>query len=447
MATKSDLQRAFEALRQKQVPYNRFWLYYDGDQPLIYNSNRLKELFDKITARFTMNWCAVVVDSVTERIDLKGFTIEGDETATEAVERLWLRTEMNLDSDDAHKAAIVTGEAFVIAQKVDEEVQAFYNDPRLCVIFYDPENPRKKQFAAKWWNDEQADRIRLTLYYPDRFEYYVSTKTCKSVDSWKHFIAAETPQEANPTGEIPVFHLRRERRRISSELDSVLVIQDAINKLFADMMVQAEFSAFKQRFIISNADTSQLKNAPNEVWEIPQTGKDDHHPVQVGQFEADELSNFHETIDKLATTIAIITRTPKHYVMKQVGDPSGEALITMESPLVKKCYSYIERFSPVWADLVRYMTKLAGVEIAIEKITPIYEKCETVQPKTQAEIRQTNVNAGIPLKTQLRDEGWSEKQLDELEQDRSEEQKSRMNEKAQTTELALKAFDRGGPVE
>jgi adenylate cyclase len=45
------------------------------------------------------------------------------------------------------------------------------------------------------------------------------------------------------------------------------------------------------------------------------------------------LANALTAIDKMASTIAIITRTPKHYFYSQGGDPSSEALIAMEAPL------------------------------------------------------------------------------------------------------------------
>ena len=47
----------------------------------------------------------------------------------------------------------------------------------------------------------------------------------------------------------------------------MIPLQNAINKLVTDLMVAAEYGAFMQRWIISNADTSSLKNAPNEIWE------------------------------------------------------------------------------------------------------------------------------------------------------------------------------------
>ena len=41
MATETDLTRAYAALAAKSSTYEALWQYYDGDQPLVYSSNRL----------------------------------------------------------------------------------------------------------------------------------------------------------------------------------------------------------------------------------------------------------------------------------------------------------------------------------------------------------------------------------------------------------------------
>src|SRR5690606_26990663 len=151
----------------------------------------------------------------------------------------------------------------------------------------------------------------------------------------------------NPFGEVPVFHFRRDRRRISSELDNVLEPQDAINKLFADMMVAAEFGAFKQRWIISNADNTDIKNAPNKIWDIPASAPGEQ-PTQVGEFGETDLGNFLEAMDRISGYVGAISRTPKHYFFGLGGDPSGEALIALEAPLNKKAERYVALFSATW---------------------------------------------------------------------------------------------------
>jgi len=130
--------------------------------------------------------------------------------------------------------------------------------------------------------------------------------------------------------------------------------------------------------------------------------------TQVGQFEAAKLSNYIESIDNLATAISSITRTPKHYFFSIGSNLSGEALIAMEAPLNKKAQDRIDRFSPVWKQAAAFMLKLAGKPVDPKMIDVRFDKPETIQPRTTAETRQMNVNAGMPLVTVLREEGKDE---------------------------------------
>lgn len=412
----TDLELALKALTGKQADYDKFYAYYDGDQPLVYNAEKLREMFNGIDAKFTENWCGVVVDSALDRISLEGFSVADNEAATTRLNQLFAATELVLDADDAHRASLVTGEAFVIVWKDDDGLQAFYNDPRQCHVFYEPDNPRVKRVAAKWWKDEDSHRL-INLYYPDRIEYYRSQQPVKHAERVKPDAFTLENEADNPFGIVPVFHLRRDRAKIVSELKNIIEPQNSLNKLVSDMMIAAEFGAFPQRYAISQVDIrGKLKNSPNEIWTIP-ASDGEGQATSVGEFGAAELSRYITAIDQRANTIAVISRTPKHYFFTQSGTPSGEALIVQESPLNKKVKRYVDRFAPVWRKVARFMLELDGITVDEMSIEPMFVAVETVQPRTQAEIRQINVNAGLPLITVLKMEGWSKKDINEMLKD------------------------------
>lgn len=439
----TDLDRALMALKEKQSPFNRFWAYYDGNAPVIYTASRLREIFGNLDATWRENWCKVVVDSVYERLNIAGVSLADDDAAAARLAELWSQTELDVDSDDVHLASLVCGESFVIAQKLDDQtgVEAYYNDPRLCWVYYDPERPKRKLYAAKWWLTEGRFR-RVNLYYADRTEQYVSKSPEKS-DAQEYKAAAFMPAGENipnATGIVPVFHFRRERRAIKSELLDAIEIQNALNKLFSDMMVSSEYAAARQRYIVSNAESLGSFKGTDAVWNIP-AGDRDQEPTQVGEFEAAELKRFIEAMDKLVSDLAVITRTPKHFFFGQSGDPSGESLIAMEAPLVAKCKNYIQRFEPIWRDLLAYLMLLDGAPVDPKAIEVQFDSPETVQPKARAETRESSVRAGIPLPIVLkRDEGWSEEEIAELESEREKDRRAALQERSA---IANSLFDRG----
>ncbi len=443
----TDLQRAFDTLTAKSAVFTKLWAYYEGNQPLVYTNDRLREVFQYINARFSENWCAVVIDSERERIRLKEFSLpqmeqaapeplmpgelanvpqeQPQQSAENPIERrlndLFRDTELNLDADDVHLAALVCGESYVFAWKDEAGVEAYYHDPRMAHVFYDPEHPRQKLFAAKWWVGEDDERRYLNLYYADRIEYYASTQKAFAFSTWKGLKEAKPPED-NPFNKVPVFHFRTDRRKTTSRLDNVIEPQNVINKLLSDMMVAAEFGAFRQRYVISAAGIQTLKNAPNEIWDLP-AGDGPGQQTSAGEFSATDLSNYLGAMDKTSTAIGVISRTPKHYFYAQGGDPSGEALIAMESPLNKKAQSAIDRFAPTWAELASFLLELDGTEgVQKSDITPIYDEPATVQPRTEAEIRQMDVATGIPLITTLRRSGWTESEIEQMQEDKADAQ-------------------------
>jgi hypothetical protein len=436
MAT--DLERAFAALKAKETVYTRYFEYYDGEQPLVYTAARLAEVFKNLNAYFAENWCAVVIDSARDRINLREFQMRkpGLQTHMDAIYQF---SELSLESDEVHEAAMVTGEAFMIAWP-DEEGQpdAYYNDPRLCHVFYDAQYPRRKRFATKWWVEDD-ETLRLNLYYPDRLEYYRTTT--KEVTNPNAFQPIETAP--NPYGTIPVFHFRSGQRKVRSDLNNVIPVQNGINKLLTDMMVVAEYAAFPQRYVISNAEVrGKLKNAPNEVWDLP-AGDGMSQQTQAGQFAAANLDNYLKAIDNLATGISSITRTPKHYFFSVGSNLSGEALTAMESPLVKKAQDRIDRYVPEWQRLVAFMFAIENIQVNPLDIVPVFDQPETRQARTEAETRDLNVRAGMPLTTVLREEGWSESRIDQMLADKADEEKRRQSSLAQAMLDAQRRFDGG----
>ena len=448
----NDLELSLRTLAGKQEIYTKYWQYFQGDHPLIFNAEKLRNIFKDIDARFTENWCGVVVDSVLDRVQLTGFTVANNEALTKQLNALFLSTELNLDADDAHLAALVTGESFIIAWlNDDDEIEAFYNDPRQCHVFYMADNPRKKRLAAKWWNGDDGHRY-VTLYYPDRLEYYRTAKPVKAETQTKHgdYVLIDengdlTDQPAENTfSQIPVFHLRRERRKVRSELATIIEPQDSINKLVSDMMVAAEFGAFRQRYIISQVSViGKFTNSPDEIWGIP-AGDGEGEGTRVGEFSATDLDNYIKAIDQRVNTVAAISRTPKHFFFSQGGDPSGDALVTMEGPINKKASRYIARFAATWRKVAQFLLELSGSVVAEIDIEPNFVEPATIQPMIASQIRKTNIDAGIPLITQLKWEGWTAEEIDELQQDMDETTQRQQAGIGAALLNAQEQFSRGG---
>jgi hypothetical protein len=447
-----DLKEAFLAIKNKLPQYNLLYNYYKGIHPLKYSATRLKKAFERIDTYFSQNWVGVVIDSMLDRLVLKGFDVSDNDTADEVLEQIWKDYDIQLLSDDVHEAALVTGEAFVIAlndsDKEGKELpyDIYFNDPRMCYMGYEFDDPGTKRFAAKLYTDKDLYPC-MTLYYPDRFEYYKSTQKLKSrsdlLATWSHFIPdQELPTEINPYGEIPVFHFMS-MGRLGKKKDlgvSEISLQDAINKLLTDMLVSAEFNAFTQRIIISQADPGSLQNVAGANWWIP-AGDGKGQSTNVLELGNRPLDGFLNAIDKLAISLAIISRTPKHYFFQDNGEPSGAALNVMEAPLVKKVTKRQERLAVEWQRFAKFILQLEDVtDVKRSQISPVWDAVSTVQPLDAATITKTETDSGIPLVTSLRRRGWGKDEIQQMEDDKKDEKKS-MSGLAQDALDKLRAED------
>jgi len=336
---------------------------------------------------------------------------------TDRLQQIFEDHELIQDAYDIHRSASITRESFAIAWKnEDGEIEFNYNDPRLCHMFYKADNPKKQDFACKWYRDGEI--YRMILYYRDRLEYYVTNPNKNFVNgipsSAKMFMPdPDRPSADNPYAEIPVFHFFISRNS-KGDLYNIITLQDAVNKLFSDMMVAGEFAALKQRYVITSEDTSALKNAPNEIWQLPEGS-------QAGQFESTPLNIFLDPIDKIANSIAIISRTPKHYFYSAGAGISGEALLAMEAPLTKKVDQRKASFSATWKRIGQFLLKLEGIDYPLSDIETVWEPSTSVQPKTEADTVKVWVDSGVPLTTSLSWAGKTDEEIAAMEKDKAKE--------------------------
>lgn len=419
MSYLDDLKYALPELLKKRCEQAEYWQFYDGEIPPVYTTAALQKVFgNKIQVNFRLNWCAPVVDSMAERINLVGFDVADNEDARKQLNKIVSDLWLNVEADDVTKATIICGESFLIAGKNPDtqKLDVYYNDPRLCYAVYREDRPKELEFVLKLAQNRDQSWMAI-LYYEDVIVTW-RTETGKALEI-SNLTASSFYQESEEQhgySRIPVFHFRRSPRRLVSELENVKEPQKAINKIFVDMMIASDAASIGKRWVVSNAEDIQTSlSAGENVWVFPAADRDTEE-TKVGAFPTANLDGYQNTINQTVEHIAAITRTPKHLFFGSGGTPSGEALIAMEAPLVKKCEDFIERVTPAWADLGRFLLELEGVSVPAGAIVPQWQPCATVQPRTAADILKTQVDAGLPLSIVLKKElGWTDEEVSDVE--------------------------------
>jgi hypothetical protein len=306
------------------------------------------------------------------------------------------------------------------------------------VVRYDPLQPGRISFAAKAWLADD-ERGRLTLYYPDRLERYVTTNRQPGgiSDNPDEYLPFEDdpdgPVVVNPWGMVPVFHYPNRAsigRRGRAEHDHAIPLQDALNKSVLDGLVAGEFVSLPQRWAIG----LELEVDPvtgKDVVPIPGPGTLLHtssSEARFGQFDAADLRPIIAVSNDWRAEIARVTGTPPHRLML-LGDgpwPSGEALKTAEAPLVAKVEHRQEVWGTVWGQAMGLALRMAQNPVD-RPLRPIWKPARTESEVEKVTVAEAKLRAGVSRRQVLRELGYTEEEAEQIMREAREERQAAMD--------------------
>lgn len=373
----SDIKKAIDAIVDSRNHYLTAEAYYEGTNSEVFPNQRWYKLLTNAGSDFRFNFARTVVDSVLNRLEIANVFGTTD-SANEEINKIWETNDLVLDADEIHRRALVYGNAYAIVwTDVNGKTTIDYNSPLNTVVIYDDENPRIKRFGAKLWQseDSQGKKIaKLNMYYPNRIEKYAAFGEIENIVSAASFKLVETIE--NPWGEVPIFHFRTAKQYGRPEHADAFGPQDAINKLIVTHMTTVDYQGAPQRYALSGGGNSaefedfeddaavadnlgKLRNGPGELWYLKGVSK-------VGEFSPADHKVFTEPVRDFVRSMASITNTPLHYFEKTGNVPSGEALRTAESPLLKKVEDRQISFGNTWRDMFRFVLKVEGIDSDVQ---------------------------------------------------------------------------------
>lgn len=362
----TDIQTILDAFKKAEPLRTELVRYYDGDHRLSYATEKYQNTFAEIIRKMRDNLCPIVVDAPADRMEVINFA--GDQEDVESAVAatawaMWQRERMEITSNDVHKEALKTGYGYLIVWPDAESVVKFYvQDSRNCIVIED-EDSGEPLFAAKKWKTAE-EKIRLTIYYPDRIEKWITRNKDNNVEiKDKHFIPyqsdTEQSTEENRYGVLPVFKFET-----LPVLTDVMPIQDALNKTLCDKLVSMEFAAYPQRWAtglemptdpITGEKSMPFKAGADKLWFTSD------EKTKFGQFLHADLEQFLKVADSYRLEMARVSGTPLHFFSINISDAiSGKALKTLESRFTKKVTRLCLNFGAVWAKVMKFALMIEG---------------------------------------------------------------------------------------
>ncbi|MEV2279187.1 phage portal protein [Nocardiopsis sp. NPDC049922] len=417
-------------LAVQQGRNDKYQKYYDSEERVLaFAQKKFAEEFGGMFVDWRDNFCSLVVDSISERLNVRGFRMSEQPEADKDAQEIWQRNFLDADSNAAHIAALVSGRSYlaVWGDKDDNPIISPETSSEV-VVQYKPGSRRELQAGLKQYRDDWGTDY-CTLWTPEAV--YTSTRGAGK-NGW-----GDPKRESNPLGVVPLVALEnraRLRRTIPySEIHPVIPLQDAITKIAADAIVASEFAAYPQRVLAGieiPVDENGNEIAPVRA-AIDRMFLLEDKDARWGQFEAADLNNYVNLINMLVQHISTISRVPPHYFLINGGQaPSGESIQSAEAGLVAKARERQLHFGEAWEQAMRLAFKVKGDSRAeawhAETIwdDPEY-RSEGVRVDALVKLRQ---GLGVPRKQLWEDYGYTPSQIERFEQMAKDEQKAVIEE-------------------
>jgi hypothetical protein len=369
--------------------------YYRGDHRMAFATAKFRETFGALFSAFADNWCDLVVDASAERLRIEGFRF-GDTPADAAAWEMWQRNGLDAESDMAHVDAIKLGCVYALvgpddAGKATIQVEAADK----AIVAIDPARGRHRLAGLRSWVDEWGVE-HAAVYLPDSVTWWSRTSEHAK---WQEDVGSGS----NPLGVVPLIPLPNapslSDRLGRSDILRVIPLQNAVNKLCADMIVASEFAAYPQRWatgvdIPTNPDTGEKMTAQflagtDHVWTVKTPDS------KFGNFAVSDLGIYVKAIEMLIQHVAAQTRTPPHYLLGQSGSfPSGESLKATETGLVAKVRRKMLSFGEGWEEALRLAFLVEGDTEKAEAVD-----AEVIWANPESRIVGQTVDAAVKMQS------------------------------------------------
>ncbi len=428
----------------------RFRRYVDGehDAQMTQEMRKLLRITDNDSgAPFNSNKTDDVIETMADRLKVE--RIEGDnDAATQWAADLLDENRFDGLQMDVHDAALTDGDTYIL-EEWDDEAQM----TRFChemawdgvtgmTVVYASSYKSDLAAAIKVWTETEkdyADTTRVNIYYPDRIEKYVS----KGGAALAKYIDPKMPEVwplpwVDASGKalgVPVVPVKNRTRKKGdfgkSELENMLPLQDAHNRVMASTVMTTELTAFA--IYVSIGFTPSAAMTPGMIITITNKDGSPLTKDQVADFkkiEGSSLEQFIKVLEYIEGQIESTTRTPN---MKTNANLSGEAMKLSENKLIGKVERFEVKAGNSWEDVLMLAHR---IQTAFgKKMPPAVKRWRCIWKDAQIRNDKETVETALKIAEKIGQEAFLRVIAPVYEWDEADIQKI-MDDKAKDAELA-----------
>jgi len=328
---------------------------------------------------FNGNYCGIVIDKMAGRLNVSEIT-----TGDVNIDTDWLSPLLEGNCWDAlqstvYRGAIRDSESYIM---IDPLTRAWTSEPAYdgysgIVAVFDVDE-RTPMWACKIWSEADSissETMRLVVYQPGKVSYWrgeagggeVKQDNRVEIESEGESIISNNARF--PLAKVPLVHFVNRYENYSetgeSEIRAAVPLQDIYNRTLHSMVMASEFSAFRVAWsigmdinpdgvvpgatiglVLRDADGNPIVEPTPDMLEFLKA-------VKVGQFEATDIGQYVNQLDKIVREISQVTQTPIYGITTDNGSLSGEALKQLEIGLIGKIYRFQQQNTDAIRELIR----------------------------------------------------------------------------------------------
>ncbi|CAJ1505672.1 phage portal protein [[Mycobacterium] burgundiense] len=411
------LTALLQKLDENRPRYSDLERYYTGRQPLSFLAPEAREALGSRFARMSSNLPRLAITALSERLRVTGFN--GVDVYQD-----WLRCDLDELSRTAHREALLLGQSYLICWT------DAYGRPLVTVesahqmtALRDP-GSRRLTHAIKRW--ETATTTEAVLYGPEVITRYRANQTGATTAGFK-----VVDEIANPLGVVPVVRLLNSDRILDegvSEIDDMIPLVDALNKLLADMLVSSENAARPRRWasgieleeIPILDDDGEETGETTSVNPFPENDKmmiSENDSSRFGSIDAADLAGYERAVDVITQQISAVSALPASMLGITHSNPSSaDAIRAAEAGLTARAEARQAQFGRSWEDLARL---IVGVRDGADPLQ-VDVRVEWADPSTRSVAQEADAvtklfAAGLlPASYALKRLGYSDDEVAEI---------------------------------
>jgi hypothetical protein len=446
------------ALDAVQFALRHLQVHFDGVAAIEYLSPEAREALEGRLADIYVNVPRLVVSSISERLNVTGWTGADANLA----EQIWYANDLDVQGDLAHSEALLFGRSYSWVWAGNDGPRISIESARQTAVLADP-GTREITSAVKRWHTSAGLGVGSTqavLLLPDRIEHWAST------------LGAEiggfnlVDVQPNPLGQVPVIQFTNQGRMLNSwgyrgidevsypsrlllgsgvysEIADVIPLSSALSKALFDLMCCLEATGRSRRYAsgialverprldprtggpVLDSDGNPIIDTVNLLaQEASRTWISENEAAKFGQLDAADLKGFTDAVNVIVQQILAETAlSPSYLGVLTNQPPSADALRASESSLIARVEQKQKPFGKAWEQTMQLAIAVeTGRDPRTVDAKPVWRPADQSSEAQAADAVVKLYQAGLlPRSTALRRLGYTDQEIEAIRADTTDD--------------------------